>query len=295
MPQVLVLAGHGSRDEAGAEELLALAGRVRARGEVPVEAGFIELSPPPLSEALAAAAGQAGPGGEVVVVPVVLLGAGHAKTDIPASVVAARDRYAGVGFVYGSPLGVDPELLDLGADRLEAAVAPDLRASTAVLVVGRGTGDPDANGDLSKIARLLWEGRSWPLAEAAFVGITEPRVPEGLERLRRLGAERIVVLPWFLFTGVLERRIHDQAAGFAAATGVAVTVAGYFGPDDRVADLVLRRHREARQGVVRRNCDLCVFRAPVQGFEAMAGAPLRPHYHPDDPSTHGHHHDHPHG
>jgi sirohydrochlorin cobaltochelatase len=117
-------------------------------------------------------------------------------------------------------------------------------------------------------------------------------VPEGLERCRRLGATRIVVLPWFLFTGVLERRIHDQAAEFAATTGIEVTVAGYLGPDEAVAGLVLRRHDEALRGEVRMTCDLCVFRAPMTGFEDKVGAPLRPHYHPDDPSTHGHVHAH---
>ena len=286
----LVLAGHGSRDDDGATELLTLADRVRDRVRPGrhVGAGFIELSPPPLSAALDEAAAVAS---QVVVVPVVLLGAGHAKTDIPASVTAARRRSPGVTFTYGAPLGVDPELLSLGAGRLDEAVPPGLRGETAVLVVGRGSGDPDANADLHKIARLLWEGRPWPLVEAAFIGITGPRVPEGLERCRRLGATRIVVLPWFLFTGVLERRIHEQSAEFAAAAGIDVTVAGYLGPDPAVADLVLRRHDDALRGEVRMTCDLCVFRAPMPGFEDKAGAPLRPHYHPDDPTTHDHVHD----
>jgi len=287
-PPALVLAGHGSRDDDGAAELFALAERVRtAAPDRHVGAGFIELSPPPLSAALAEAAAVAA---RVIVVPVVLLGAGHAKTDIPASVTAARQRFPGVTFTYGGPLGVDPELLALAARRLEEAVPPAARATTAVLVAGRGSGDPDANADLHKIARLLWEGRPWPMAEAAYAGITGPRIPEGLERCRRLGATRIVVLPWFLFTGVLERRIHNQAAEFAAATGIQVTVAGYLGPDERVAELVLRRQDEALRGTVRMTCDLCVFRVPTPGFEDKLGAPLRPHYHPGDPSTHDHAH-----
>jgi sirohydrochlorin cobaltochelatase len=163
-----------------------------------------------------------------------------------------------------------------------------------VLVVGRGASDPDANADLHKLARLLWEGRDWPLVEAAFVGITSPRVPEGLERLRRLGARRIVVLPWFLFTGVLERRIHSQAAAFAAAhPGVEVTVAGYLGPVAEVAALALQRYHQALAGAARMTCDLCVHRAPMPGFEHQVGSVQRPHPHPHD-HDHDHEHEHEH-
>jgi sirohydrochlorin cobaltochelatase len=279
----LVLAGHGSRDDDGAGELLALAERVRAA--VPgrhVGAGFIELSPPPLSAALDEAAAVAG---HVVVVPVVLLGAGHAKTDIPASVVAARSRFPGVRFTYGAPLGADPELLALGGRRLDEAVPAGLRGKTAVLVVGRGSADPDANADLHKVARLLWEGRPWPLVETCYVGITDPRLPAGLERCRRLGARRIVVVPYFLFTGRLVGRIRAQCAAFAAEhPELDVRVAGYLGPDERVARLVLARYAEAQDGDPRMNCDLCVHRVALPGFEAEVGAPATPHHHPDDHS-----------
>jgi sirohydrochlorin cobaltochelatase len=277
----LLLAGHGTTSQAGIAEYFALADQVRALApELTVGAGFLELSPPPLSVAIGdlVAAGHC----HVVVVPLVLFGAGHAKTDIAALVIQARRGYPGVRFSYGRQLGVHPDLLAVVNERLTASVPSEHRAGTAVLLVGRGSSDPDANADLHKVARLLWEGGSasggsgaWPIVEACFVGITGPRVPEGLDRCRRLGARRIAVVPYFLFTGVLQQRICAQADDFARAhPEVTVHVTRYLGPDHRVARLVLERYREAFMGEVRMSCDTCVHRISLPGFEHRVGAPI---------------------
>lgn len=278
----LLIAGHGSRHQGGVAEFFALADRVRALAPSrAVGCGFIELSPPPVS--VAAADLVASGARDVVVVPLMLLAAGHAKNDIPALIARERLAHPGVRFRYARDLGIHPELLAIVDERLEAALAPEERAQTAVLLVGRGSSDPDANADMYKIARLLNEGRPYPMVETCFIGITGPRLPEGLERCRRLGATRIVVVPYFLFTGVLEERIHAQSAAFVAAHGeIEVRVAGYLGPDDRVARLVLERYREAIDGEARMNCDTCVHRVALPGFEHKVGAPAVPHFHPDE-------------
>jgi sirohydrochlorin cobaltochelatase len=278
----LLVAGHGSQDAAGAVELLALADRVRALDPgLALACGFIELSPPPLSVACADLVAQGAT--EVVVVPVMLLAAGHVKDDVPALLARLRLQYPGVRFRYARELGIHPDLLAVVDERLDAAVPAADRAATAVLLCGRGSSDPDANADLHKVARLLWEGRPWPLVEACYVGITDPRLPAGLERCRRLGARRIVTVPYFLFTGRLVERIRAQCAAFAAGhPELDVRVAGYLGPDERVARLVLARYAEALDGDPRMNCDLCVHRVALPGFEAEVGAPATPHHHPGD-------------
>jgi sirohydrochlorin cobaltochelatase len=223
-----------------------------------------------------------------------LLAAGHTKNDIPATLTRERLRHPGLQITYSRELGVRPELLVLIDERIAAVVAPDERATTAVVVVGRGTTDPDANGDLAKIARLYYEGREHPLVEPAFVSLATPSVPEALERCRRLGAERVVVVPYFLFTGVLERRIREQAREYARRTGSEVRVASYLGPDQVIVDLLLERYREALEGGdLRMNCDACVHRVALPGFEDKVGAPATPHYHADEDGHH-HHHDHQH-
>jgi sirohydrochlorin cobaltochelatase len=100
-----------------------------------------------------------------------------------------------------------------------------------------------------------------------------------------------VVFSYFLFTGVLEGCIRKRSEEFAAESGLEVCYAGYFGPDAKVADLVLERYREAYSSDIRMNCDVCVHRVALPGFEEKVGAPAMPHYHPDDPGhSHSHHH-----
>ena len=283
----LLVVGHGSRDPRGAREFHDLIGLVRRRNpSLAVEGGFIELSRPPISECVDRLAKVGAK--NVAAVPLMLLAAGHAKDDIPATLVREKMNHPGMSFRYGRALGIRPELLELMDERISAVVSGEERGDTAVLVVGRGSSDPDANSDLSKMARLFYEGRPYPAVESAYVSMTPPDVATALDRCRKLGAKRIVVFSYFLFTGVLEERIRLQSEAFAeAAPDVEVRYAGYFGPDPRVADLLVERYTEAVEGDIRMNCDVCVHRVALPGFEEKVGATATPHYHPDE---HGHHH-----
>jgi sirohydrochlorin cobaltochelatase len=286
----LLVVGHGSRDPRGAKEFHELVSLLRRDNpSLSIEGGFIELSRPPISECVERLVENGAR--EISAVPLMLLAAGHAKDDIPATLAREKIRHPEVGFHYGRALGIRPELLELMDGRISAVVPEEERAETAVLVVGRGSSDPDANSDLAKIARLFYEGRPYPLVETAFVSLAPPNVPEALARCERLGARRVVVFSYFLFTGVLEERIREQSEEFAAGRPeVEVHYAGYFGPDARVADLVFERYRESYSGDIRMNCDVCVHRVALPGFEEKVGAPATPHYHPDEPGhSHGHH------
>jgi sirohydrochlorin cobaltochelatase len=279
-PPSLLLAAHGTRDPAGVAGFEALAARVAdlARPDgIEVAGGFIELSAPPLRDAVTSLA-STGPA-RVVAVPLMLVAAGHAKGDIPAALAREQARHPGVSFTYARTLGPHPALIELLAARIDALHAD----APAVLVVGRGSTDPDANADVVKTARLLWEGREYPLAETAFVSLARPDVTEGLERCRLLGARRIVAARYFLFPGVLPDRVAEQAAEYAAAhPGLDIAVADVLGDCDEIAALVLERYREALSGDIRMNCDMCVYRVAMPGFEHRVGAPQHPHDHPHD-------------
>jgi len=276
----LLLAAHGTRDQAGVAAFRALAGRVGAlagRDGTRVAGGFIELSAPPLRDAVAALAN--GTPAPMVAVPLTLSAAGHAKGDIPAALARERARHPGLSWTYARPLGPHPALIELLARRV-AGVGGD---ASAVLVVGRGSTDPDANADVVKTARLLWEGRDYPFAETAFVSLARPDVAEGLERCRLLGARRIVVARYFLFPGVLPDRVAEQAAGYAAAhPGLDIRCADVLGDCDEIAALVYERYHEALAGDIRMNCDMCVYRIAMPGFEHRVGEPQHPHDHPHD-------------
>ncbi|MEU8216965.1 uroporphyrinogen-III C-methyltransferase [Micromonospora taraxaci] len=300
----LVIVGHGTRSAAGVDQFAALVERVRRRGEIgDVEGGFIELSRPPLTDAVGALVARGHRA--LVALPLVLTGAGHGKGDIPAAMAREQDRHPGLTYRYGRPLGPHPllhtaleERIDAalaGADRAGTEPAGADRAGTWVALIGRGSTDPDANAEVAKVARLLWEGRGYAGVEPGFISLAQPSVPAVLERLRRLGARRIVVAPYFLFAGVLPDRIVAQSAEFAAAhPDLEVRVAEVIGDCDALADLVRERYAEALGGDIRMNCDTCAYRVLMPGFADKVGRPQRPHDHPDDPVGHHHHHGHDH-
>jgi sirohydrochlorin cobaltochelatase len=289
----LLIAGHGTTDPGGAEQFRRFAARVGRRHGAAVAGGFIELSPPPLGEAVT---GLIADGARrIAAVPLMLVAAGHAKGDIPAALARERQRNPGLSIAYGRPLGAHPTILALLRERL-GALKPD--PGTTVLLVGRGSSDPDANAEVARAARLLAETSDVAGVEYAFISLATPGVPAGLDRCAALGATRIVVLPYFLFTGVLPRRVVDQAAAWSAARGLPVESAEVIGDCDGLADLVLERYAEAVRGDVRVNCDACLYRIALPGHEDKVGAPQTPHHHPDeDGHSHAHadgHHHHAH-
>ncbi|WP_347405292.1 sirohydrochlorin chelatase [Asanoa sp. WMMD1127] len=270
----LLIAGHGTTDPEGAEEFRRFVARVGRSLDVPVAGGFIELSPPPVRDAVAGLV--EGGARRLACVPLMLVAAGHAKSDIPGSLAAERARHPGLSFAYGRPLGPHPGILALLRDRIAATGAG---AETTVLLVGRGSTDPDANAEVAKVARLLAETTPVSGVEYAFVSLAEPGVPAGLDRCRALGAKRIVVLPYFLFTGVLPRRVAAQAAAWGAETAEVI------GDCAGLAEIVVERYHEALGGDIRANCDTCKYRIALPFHEHAVGAAQLPHHHPAD-----HHH-----
>ena len=282
MNPALLIAGHGTRDSEGAAAFTSFTARVARlhAQDMPVVGGFIELSEPPLKDAVTSLV--SGGHRDLVAVPLMLSAAGHSKGDIPAALARETARHPGVSIRYGRPLGPHPVLLDLMAARI-AAVTAGMPEPPAVLLAGRGTTDPDGNADVVKVARLLWEGRDYEFTETAFISLARPSVPEGLERCRRLGARHIVVARYFLFPGVLPDRVAEQAAGFAAAhPGLDVRTTDVLGDCDEIAGLVAERYREALAGDIRMNCDTCMYRIALPGFADRVGASQHPHAHPHD-------------
>jgi sirohydrochlorin cobaltochelatase len=288
----LLIVGHGTVDERGVDEFLGFVHRMRRRlaaDRVAVAGGFIELSAPAVTEAWRELALQGH--SRLAAVPLVLVAAGHAKGDIPAALTRETHRHPGTSYRFGRPLGPHPILLSLLAERIASVVPTGEWSTCAVVLVGRGSTDPDANAEVCKVARLLQETRGFAFVETAFVSLARPDVTEGLARARMLGARRVVVAPYFLFDGVLPQRVVTQAGAFAAAhPDVAVTVAGHIGDCDDLAELVVERYHEALRGDIRMNCDTCAYRVLLPGFEDKHGAPQTPHHHPDDPAAHDNDH-----
>ncbi len=265
----VLLVGHGSRSAAGRAEILRLADLVadRATGLV-VEVGFLELSEPPAGDALDRLVDRGAT--QMSVIPLMLNAAGHSKSDVPAVLLEGRRRHPHVGLHYGRPLGPDHAALALARRRIVEAGG----AGLPLALLARGTSDPDANADATKAGRLVAECVGSRLVLTGYSGVTWPAVPETLQQLARLGAERIVALAWFLCTGVLVERMRADFAAFSARTGIDVVDAGYLGPDESLVPLILERHAEALAGGIRMNCDTCAYRRPFPGLEDRVGQEL---------------------
>ena len=105
--------------------------------------------------------------------------------------------------IYES-LGLDPEH------------PPAQLYDTMLVVVGRGTSDTEANAEAAKLTRIVNENMGFGWADTVYSGVTYPSVGVGLERLMKLGFKRIVVAPYFLFTGRLIKRIFGYVDKVAA-------------------------------------------------------------------------------
>jgi sirohydrochlorin cobaltochelatase len=263
----LLLVGHGSRSPASEAEMQAIGDLVAAAlPDVAVDIGFLEMTEPPAGPVLDRLVAHGCR--RVVVLPLVLLAAGHGKSDVPAIVLEGRRRHPGREIVFGSPLGVARELVALLGD----AVAEGGGKGLPLLVVARGTSDPDANAEAHRAARLVAEWTAAPFVHVAFTGVTWPRVPEGLDAMARLGHQRVALVFWFLCDGRLVARARDDVATFQASTGVEVLDAGYLGPDRRVVPVILQRYDDALRGAAPvYSCDTCAYRAPFPGLEDRVG------------------------
>lgn len=266
----LLLVGHGSRSAASESEMRALAAQVaEALPGVVVDVGFLEMTEPPAGVVLDDLVAQGCT--RIVVLPLMLLAAGHGKNDVPAVVLEARLRHPQVEVVFGSPLGVARELVGLLGDRVEQAGARGL----PLLVVARGTSDPDANAEAHRAARLVAEWVGATEVHVAFTGVTWPLVPAGLDVLDRLGHDTAALAFWFLCNGRLIEQARGDVAAFTERTGVKVVDAGYLGPDPRVVPVVVERYRSALDaGPPVYSCDACAYRAPFPGLEDRVAQPL---------------------
>jgi len=213
-----------------------------------------------------------------------LFAAGHAKNDIPSVLNAYQAQNPELEISYARELGIDLKLIRAAGERVEDALqkAGDgvSREDTLLVVVGRGASDPDANSNVAKVTRMLWEGLGLGWAETAYSGVTFPLVEPGLEHATRLGYKRIVVFPYFLFTGILVQRIYHYTDIVAAKhPEIEFIKASYLNDHPLVLDAFAERVEEIRNGENNMNCQLCKYREQFLGFENEVGLRQESHHH----------------
>ena len=278
----VMLCGHGSRDDQAVTEFAVLSQHLKKRmPQYPVEYGYLEFATPIIRDGLDKLRARGVT--RVLAVPGMLFAAGHAKNDIP-SVLNTYAANNGLRIDYGKELGIDPKMLRAAADRVQEAIDAASGTiplhETLLVVVGRGASDPDANSNVSKVTRLLWEGFGFGWAETAYSGVTFPLVEPALEHAALLGYRRIIVFPYFLFTGILVQRIYDATDAVASRhPGIEFIKAAYLNDHPQVIATFEERINHILSGDIAMNCQMCKYRTQVLGFEAEVGAAQESHHH----------------
>lgn len=296
----VMICGHGSRDAGACTEFDALAEGIKVRmPDYEVESGYLEFARPIIRDGLEKLKDRGVK--HILAVPGMLMAAGHAKNDIPSELNNFAAENPGIKVEYGRELSIDPKLLRAARERIEeaetAAGGNVSREETLLMVVGRGASDSDANSNICKITRMLWEGMGFGWAETCYSGVAHPRVDAGLKTASRLGFKRIIVFPYFLFTGVLIHRIYDQTDEVAALhPDVEFIKAPYLNDHPLVLDTFADRVREILTGDNNMNCGMCKYREQIIGYEGDVGVPQVGHHHHVQGIGHDHgHHHHDHG
>lgn len=296
----ILLVGHGSRGREGNTETINFAAQWREHHpEWRIEVCFIEHADVLLDEGLDRAALGAE---QVLVIPFILNAAGHVKMELPAALNQARERHPEVKFGVTRHLGMGREIytvLQGQLDRLMKQLAVPDPMTTGVVLLGRGSSDAGANGELAKMARWIFEANEHELVDLAFTGVTWPRLETAVQRQVKLGMMQVCIVPVYLFTGVLIERIKLQVERLQQQyPQIAFALGTHFGFDKGIFDLLDEKvSGELPEGQML-ECDGCKYRELAEdehlhdhSHTATGGCGhAHDHGHPPD-----HKHEHTHG
>ncbi len=277
----ILICGHGSRNRLAVQEFQDLVNglRVYLKG-TPVEYGYLEFARPIIRDGLEKLRQQSVD--HIIAIPAMLFAAGHTKNDIP-SVLNTYAKEENISISYGRELGVDRLMIEAAGMRIKESLSQSSEyplSETMLVVVGRGSSDPDANSNVSKITRMLVEGFGFGWGETLYSGVTFPLVEPGLKHCVKLGFKRIIVFPYFLFTGVLVNRIREHTNRVANQNPqIEFITAKYLSSHKSVIATFVERIKEVSEGNVYMNCSLCKYRDAVLGFESEVGLAQTSHHH----------------
>ncbi|MDR7072426.1 sirohydrochlorin chelatase [Fictibacillus barbaricus] len=203
--QALLLICHGSRLKEGSEQAKSFVQQCIESIDTPIkEICFLELAEPSIKEGFETCIKKGAT--KIAVVPVLLLSANHSKRDIPDELIKLRNQYPAVEITYGRPFGVHESISDLLWEKINNKVS-SLKDTSHVLLIGRGSSDPDVKRDLELIAKQLRERYRVPQIQACFLTGSKPRFEDALTKIQE-ACDQVVIVPYLLFTGLLLKGIN---------------------------------------------------------------------------------------
>ncbi len=270
--KTVLVVGHGSRVQKSNQDFEAFVSRFQEfLPQYKIRFGYIELAEPSIKKALNEAALDSK---EIIVLPLFLFSAGHVKNDLPLAVHSVRKNFPQLEFHVARPLGVDPAMVKLAAKRLEEACRNTKYPAekTVVIMVGRGSSDPDANSDFCKLVHLFEETSDYARAVPCFIAVVRPSFEETLERVAKERPEAILVQPYLFFAGRLIQDLQTKVERFSKNyPWISVALSAPLGEDQILFDLLKERIEEAEKGSRPLPCDNCQYRVPLAGLEDKVG------------------------
>jgi sirohydrochlorin ferrochelatase len=221
--QAVLYVCHGSRVKEACEQARFFVAQSMEKVAAPIqEVCFLELASPSIAEGFASCVDKGAT--SIAVVPVLLLTAAHAKVDIPQELQAVQRQYPHVSITYGQPFGVHEQIIPILLERIGMK---NIGEDAMVLLVGRGSSDPDVKRDMKRIAALLQAAHPFQKVDICFLAAAEPNFEEGIQGALLHGHKQVFVVPYLLFTGILMKGMERTVRRFAREELILCSYLGY--------------------------------------------------------------------
>jgi len=114
---------------------------------------------------------------------------------------------------------------------------------TAVLLMAHGSRIAEANDAVREIAKMVKEISGYPIVEVSFREMHLPSIQQGIDACVEKGAERILLLPYFLFVGahVQEDLPEEMAIARERYPNVEFAMGNHLGVHRKLAEIVSER------------------------------------------------------
>jgi precorrin-8X/cobalt-precorrin-8 methylmutase len=213
----ICLIGHGSRDPEGTQEFMTLSQKLRERKFCKiVESGFLEFSKPTAAEALSAC--QRNGVNNIILLPSILFSGEHTQRDVPRTVGEVFQNHPETNLFFAKPLATQSKVFEACQKRIEEEEKNSSksfsRPKTLLMTIGHGSRDPAFNSEVEKNLSQLGEKMGFGKTITCFAGSSQHYLERMQEKFSPKGFRRIILLPFFLFSGVWVKRVHTLTETF---------------------------------------------------------------------------------
>lgn len=238
MKQAVLYVCHGSRVKEARAEAVDFITRCQEHIDADIhEICFLELASPSIEEGFSCCVNQGAT--HIAVVPLLLLTAVHAKKDIPLEVEMASKRHPAVQVTYGKPIGVHGKMAESVMERVLEQGIKDF-VSSVVVLIGRGSSDPDVVKDLKSVGELVKKQSGLEDVRTCYLTAATPSFDEMLAELMQLKGKTIFLVPYLLFTGLLMKKIEAKVKN-AKKQNENIRLCRYLGYDSKVETVFTER------------------------------------------------------